>query len=362
MAVWDDYPQDYRSSEVQSILTAVRAGECVYVVGLSGAGKSNLMGFLYHRANLGQPDLILVDGNRAQPRSAGGLFHLIAGMLDPEAGSGSPQGSLSEAAAWVEQAAARRMAQSPGGFSLLIDRLDALSPEECRTASGPLRALRDTYKYQLTYVMAARRPPDPTDELAELFYANTLWLGPLAPPDARWSAAQYAGRRGQRWDAETIEELVRVSWGYPSLLRACCEAYSASGTVDTEALRDHPAVQRRVQEFWADAPSAEDVRRAGLAGQPLLAAAQAPVSAASPDLTASEHRLLAYFQAHPGEVCGKDDLIRAVWPEEQVSQGLRDDSLAQLIRRLRTKIEPDPARPTRLLTVPGRGYRYVESA
>jgi two-component system, OmpR family, response regulator ResD len=76
-------------------------------------------------------------------------------------------------------------------------------------------------------------------------------------------------------------------------------------------------------------------------------------------LTAKEVILLDYFQAHPDQVCEKDDLIRAVWPEDRIfRQGVRDDSLAQLVKRLRGKIEPDPANPRLILTVPGRGYEY----
>jgi DNA-binding response OmpR family regulator len=115
----------------------------------------------------------------------------------------------------------------------------------------------------------------------------------------------------------------------------------------------HPIVQRRVQEFWADQPTPDDLRRSNLKGQPLLQAVAPPVSAASPDLTASEHKLLAFFQAHPGEVCPKDDLIRAVWPEDRVIDGLRDDSLAQLILRLRQKVGAG-----RIQTIQRRGYRY----
>jgi DNA-binding winged helix-turn-helix (wHTH) protein len=77
-------------------------------------------------------------------------------------------------------------------------------------------------------------------------------------------------------------------------------------------------------------------------------------------LTAKENSLLRYFLSHPDEVCEKDDLIRAVWPEDKVfERGVRDDSLAQLVRRLREKIEPDPANPHYIHTVPGRGYRFT---
>jgi hypothetical protein len=245
---------------------------------------------------------------------------------------------------------------------VLLDRFDALPVEEQAAAAGPLRALRDAYKYRLTYVIATRRPLDRTSELAELFYANTLWLGPLTPSDALWSVKQYAQRqadagRAPLWDEETQAGLVRVSWGYPALLRACCEAHSLGCPLTADDLRAHPAVQRRVQEFWTDQPNPENLQRAGLSGQPLLAGLQE--SASSTNLTASEHRLLTYLQAHAGQVCPKDDLIGAVWPEERLIAGLRDDSLAQLIRRLRQKIEPDPANPVHILTVTGRGYRYI---
>lgn len=350
MSAWDAYPQDYRSSEVETILSAVRAGECVSIVGLSGAGKSNLVGFLAHRCGGGSPALFLVDGNAIQPPSADGLFRQAAQCIDDKEPAAVPN-----AAALLDQAVARRLISAPGGLCLLIDRFDALSGEERARAAGPLRALRDKYKYQLTYIIAARRPIDPGSELAELFYANTLWLGPLSAADARWSAAQYASRRGKAWDENVLEKLVALSWGYPSLLRACCEAFAAGAALDEAALRGHPIVQRRVQEFWADQPGPEDLRRSGLKGQPLLSAAAPLVSAASPDLTANEHRLLAFFQSHPGEVCSKDDLIRAVWPEDRVVDGLRDDSLAQLILRLRQKVGAG-----RILTIPRRGYRYDE--
>ena len=347
MSAWDAYPPDYRAAEVQQIQNAARAGECVMVVGLSGAGKSNLMGFLYHRAGTGSPASLLIDGNRAQPRTRDGLFALILQALGAPSTGGDPLPAL-------EQAVAARLGQFPGGLCLLLDRYDALSPAECALASGPLRALRDAFKYQLTYVVAVRRPLASTDELAELFYANTLWLGPLSADDARWSAAQYAARRGLVWDEAILGELARLSWGYPALLRACAEAHAAGAPLELAVLREHPAVQRRVQEFWADSPAPDDLRRSGLKDHPLLGASQPVVSAESAELTASEHRLLACFQSQPGVVLAKDDLIRAVWPEDRVVDGLRDDSLAQLIRRLRQKIGSQ-----RIQTIPGRGYQYL---
>jgi hypothetical protein len=77
-------------------------------------------------------------------------------------------------------------------------------------------------------------------------------------------------------------------------------------------------------------------------------------------LTAKEDQLLSYFLEHTGELCIKYTLLRAVWPDDVLQEGLRDDRLAQLVRRLREKIELDPSNPTYILTVHGQGYRFVQ--
>jgi len=117
-----------------------------------------------------------------------------------------------------------------------------------------------------------------------------------------------------------------------------------------------------VDEFWADGPEAEMIEQSRLAGHPFLEAAPRPPEGDAFDtsnLTAKENKLLEYFIAHAGEVCEKDDLVRAVWPEDVIyERGIRDESLAQLVRRLRVKIEPDPGQPNYIHTVPGRGYLF----
>jgi DNA-binding response OmpR family regulator len=56
-------------------------------------------------------------------------------------------------------------------------------------------------------------------------------------------------------------------------------------------------------------------------------------------------------------VCSKDDIARAVWPEYE--DDVYDYQVENLVRRLRTKIEPDPTDPQMIQTVRGLGYKLV---
>lgn len=96
------------------------------------------------------------------------------------------------------------------------------------------------------------------------------------------------------------------------------------------------------------------LRRDVATGQVYRSGVKLPV-----ELTPQENRLLAYLLAHPGEVCDKDALAEAVWSDEVRMEGIRDDRLAQLVRRLRDKVEPDPHAPRYIVPVWGRGYRLV---
>lgn len=359
MSTWDAYPADYRSKEVQAALQAVRAGECVSFVGLSGSGKSNLLGFLAHRQSTPGCRLLLVDCNRLPELTTDGLFRLVRQALVQTGSHNEEAEKLGEIAA-LEAAISHQLAATPL-LCLLFDRFDALAVAPESPVFGNLRALRDAHKYALTYLTATRRPLSLHSELAELFYANTIWLGGLSERDSHWNVSRYASRKGLSWDAAVAARIFALSGGYPSLLRAVCEAYAAGTPLDLPSLSAHPAVQRRLQEFWADQPSEDELRLSGLSDHPLLHQGRAAPSLDTSQLTAKEHLLWQYLLAHAGQVCDKDDLIRAVWPEDHIfERGVRDDSLAQLVRRLREKVEADPSAPKRIQTVAGRGYRLVD--
>lgn len=69
-------------------------------------------------------------------------------------------------------------------------------------------------------------------------------------------------------------------------------------------------------------------------------------------LTPLENKLLRYLMVNAGHVLTNEAIIGQVWGPD----GGDRDMLRQLVRRLRRKIEPDPAQHTYIETVSGRGY------
>jgi two-component system response regulator ResD len=72
-------------------------------------------------------------------------------------------------------------------------------------------------------------------------------------------------------------------------------------------------------------------------------------------LTAREFDLLWFLVSHPKRVFSRDVLMERVWG---YSAALDTGTVTVHVRRLREKLEPDPAHPRHLQTVWGVGYRF----
>jgi len=75
------------------------------------------------------------------------------------------------------------------------------------------------------------------------------------------------------------------------------------------------------------------------------------------DLTATQFDILAALVRSGGAVITKTQLQREVWPDSVPDDGER---LIAHIRRIRSRIEPDPSRPQFLLTARGVGFRLAD--
>jgi DNA-binding response OmpR family regulator len=81
------------------------------------------------------------------------------------------------------------------------------------------------------------------------------------------------------------------------------------------------------------------------------------VRGASVDVTRQEFNLLYVLAANPGIVFTRERLLSKVWQEQSFVTGRSVDTL---VKRLRKKIEVDPASPQLILTVWGDGYKFAD--
>lgn len=74
------------------------------------------------------------------------------------------------------------------------------------------------------------------------------------------------------------------------------------------------------------------------------------------DLTAGEYRLLCMFMENPDQVLSPGQILGSLWDREE--DYIENSTLTVYIRRLRAKIEDDPGKPEKIVTVRRMGYKW----
>mgnify|MGYP004494592945 CR=1 FL=1 len=73
------------------------------------------------------------------------------------------------------------------------------------------------------------------------------------------------------------------------------------------------------------------------------------------DITQTEFLMLEYFIKNPGKLLTRTDILTRIWGEEYAGEEKKVDVN---IRRLRIKIEENPAHPRHIITIWGLGYKW----
>ena len=148
-------------------------------------------------------------------------------------------------------------------------------------------------------------------------------------------------------------------------LTASDDEYSTVAGLDMGAV-DYIAKPFRARELTSRLRAA--LRRGGTPGSDVLNAgtlrldpATATVSKDGREITLSalEYRLLLHFMQRKGQLVTRESLRDALW--DSAGEYVSDNAINVYMRRLRERVEDDPAHPAVLTTVRGLGYRLEDA-
>ncbi len=243
------YWPDFRQEVLDCLRHWLAVGTSGALVGLAGAGKSNLLLYLArYPEQLLQADnasftvLVTIDLNLLVDRQPTTLYRLILrgcwhqrdrfsepllSLLEPLYDEHKQTRDLFLAQTAVHDLLAA-VEQQGGRVVLILDQFDHF----CRTASAELtmllRSLRDSFRETLIYFVGMRQTviymPEPQmlGELYQLLDTHVCWVGAMRPVDAQMFIAQELGRANRQATAEEITLLLALTGGYAALLKAAC--------------------------------------------------------------------------------------------------------------------------------------------
>jgi len=155
--------------------------------------------------------------------------------------------------------------------------------------------------------------------------------------------------------AAAIEEL-RAAVGRVLVIGSDCDPRAGRDVIDAS---DEARLLARIAEALAPRSESEAAEQAlEFAGYRLDLTGHSLTDSTGRDipLTHSEFALLRVFVERAGRVLSRDRLLQLTARRDAEPY---DRSVDMQILRLRRKIEPDPKRPSMIVTVPGTGYKFV---
>lgn len=304
----------------------------------------------------------------------------------------------------------------------LIDEFDILRGTLSTQTFAALRSLRDDYKYRLMYVVTARTDLSRLQEASadieafeELVTPNIIWLMAYSEDDARLMLHRLSERHHvEMMNEADIRKILSKTGGHPGLLRAVFgTAYKQSANLDDLKATDKQ-VQEECQRIWHSLAEDEQMalanlvsggkhnvtppemmgrlRMKGLVGgswakpnkifSTLLAdyiLSETPMIGAHiyidrkkrivfvddraiEGLALLEYKLIEFLDGRRQQVVTRDDIITYLYPDAKVANGISDNRIDSIVKRLRKVIEPDPNQPRFILTMCGHGLVLVDGA
>ena len=318
---WLVYEPTYRSQQMRILARWILTGTSGSVVGLSGSGKSNLIGFLCYRPEALQhylPDsvanavaLVPVDLNTLPENTLSALYRVILRSFyeiryrfEEEMQEMITQLYLENRAArdpFLPQSALRELLlhfqAREERIVFALDQFDAVCRMLTPEMGDTLRGLRDGFKDTVSYIVGMRQGliylPDPEilGSLYQILDTQICYVGPLDEDDARVEILKKTRGGYTTPTEEAILRIFALTGGYPSLITAVSQWWLSTPTRPKltewrEILLAEPSIQHRLGDIWTGLPQEEQSVLSNLQTSPMVK------KSAMSDLAREKRRIL----------------------------------------------------------------------
>jgi len=275
---------------------------------------------------------------------------------------------------------------------LVFNRFDRM--RECATPEffGNLQSLKDHAQRNLSFIFTSYRPlwelkPDVFTKQALSVFCQDMYLKPTKPEDSKTILQSLEGRYRVTLTDNVREILLHLSGGHAQYLHLSMIKLRDLPTIPEEKekllelLQNNEEANLLSEELFESLTKKEqEVLLSGTTqnGEAAYLKATGMITAEggvfSPlfgaylekrgmskqnggEFTKKEHLLFTYLKAHEGDLCEREAIIEAVWPDYAES-GVSDWAIDRLVARVRVKLKNQNS-PYEITTVITRGYKMV---
>jgi hypothetical protein len=404
------YPVGFRKKEAAELAEHIQNNHSVVIVGMKRVGISNFLRFFLSHNEA--PLFVQVDLNDLIERNISAFWTLLLTRLVDAV----QRSAISE----KEKSACRRLfvqsiqlkdqfftvesvrkvlealvsgGESPTLFLLRFDRLaEVITPEFFSNLIG----LRDALKNKVNYVFTSFRSlpdlaPDVFQKAHVSVFAKDMYLAPASASDMAVILTTLEEQYHTRLDPKTRDSLIAFSGGYVQYLQLGVirlkeekmsddffrdeqisfqseELFESLTKIEKEVLLNIKQgntvtkEQREQAKYLWNTGMVHDEKEKTVLFSPLFddyVGRLSMVSQNGKEFTKKEHLLFVLLQSHEGELCERETIIDAVWPETKES-GVSDWAIDRLVARLRSKLKSHGS-PFTVVTVVTRGYKLVKA-
>lgn len=284
------YPETARDREIDELVGFIKEGNSSQLIGLSGSGRSNVLGLLAYNTgvrlrhfpkNHGIVHFVLVNFSEIKMRPYAEVVKFILLCLDSSLRERGMQEEyeridslFKEALAFndelilaqaLKQAIDYLAVEKKLTVILLFNQFDDYIPQVTGELFTLLRSLRDLAKYRFSAIFSVTRPledtlePELLTQFGDFLVGHAIYLALYDMPSVSFRIAYLEKLTGKKLSDDTKAELIKLTGGHMRLIKNSTEAVLASenGADLENLLMEQLTVQAALKSIWRDLTPSE---------------------------------------------------------------------------------------------------------